>query len=172
MQLRKTGQKVTGNVDAGGEFKIKASGKAFKILTSNLYENKIKAIIRELSCNAWDAHIASGNIDTPFELHYPNRNEPWFGVKDFGIGIKKSKQKIIFDRFKQLDSGATKQHSGHGLGLCVIKDVLEILNGKISVSSKQDEGSNFTITLSEYKSEKELDVYAPEGNKFLFEKEV
>ena len=48
------------NVGNTGEFKIKNSRKAFQILSSGLYSNKIKAIIRELSTNALDSHRAAG----------------------------------------------------------------------------------------------------------------
>lgn len=67
-------------------FQIKASAKAFKILSDGLYSDKIRAVIRELSCNAYDAHVAAGNSD-PFEVHLPNTLEPHFSVKDFGTGL-------------------------------------------------------------------------------------
>ena len=80
------------NVEKSGigvetEFKIKATAKAFGILSSGLYSNKIRAIIRELCCNAWDAHVAAGNTETPFELKLPTSLDPTFYVKDFGIGL-------------------------------------------------------------------------------------
>lgn len=70
-----------------GEFRIKNSSKAFAILSSGLYANKIRAIIRELSCNAVDAHIAAGKPDEPIECHLPNALEPWFAIRDKGIGL-------------------------------------------------------------------------------------
>lgn len=42
-------------------FKIQASAKAFEILSSNIYTNKVRAVIREYNCNAYDAHVAAGN---------------------------------------------------------------------------------------------------------------
>lgn len=75
------------NVGATGEFRIRNSAKAFKILSDGLYSNKIRAIIRELSCNALDSHVAAGNPDVPFEVHLPTVLEPWFSVKDFGLGL-------------------------------------------------------------------------------------
>lgn len=78
---------VRGGVSASGEFKIKATAKAFNILSSGLYSDKIKAVIRELSCNAYDAHVAAGKADVPFEIKLPTTLEPTFYVKDFGTGL-------------------------------------------------------------------------------------
>lgn len=78
---------VLSNVGTTGEFKIRNSAKAFKILSDGLYSNKIRAIIRELSCNALDSHVAAGKKHTPFEVHLPSVFEPWFSVRDFGTGL-------------------------------------------------------------------------------------
>lgn len=78
---------VLSNVTSTGEFKIRNSAKAFSILSSGLYSNKIKAIIRELSTNALDSHVGANKHDTPFEVHLPTFLEPWFAVKDFGLGL-------------------------------------------------------------------------------------
>jgi hypothetical protein len=78
---------VLSNVGATGEFRIRNSAKAFKILSDGLYSNKIRAIIRELSCNALDSHVGAGKANVPFEVHLPTVLEPWFAVKDFGLGL-------------------------------------------------------------------------------------
>jgi hypothetical protein len=78
---------VLSNVGTTGEFRIRNSAKAFKILSDGLYSNKIRAIIRELSCNAVDSHVGAGKVDVPFEVHLPSTLEPWFSVKDFGLGL-------------------------------------------------------------------------------------
>lgn len=67
-------------------FTMKASAHAFKVLANNLYSNKIPALVRELSCNAYDAHVEGRNSD-PFVVHCPNYLEPWFSVQDWGMGI-------------------------------------------------------------------------------------
>jgi len=69
------------------QFNIKGSAKAFKILSDGLYSDKVTAVIRELSCNAKDAHVDAGRADIPFEIHLPNTLEPWFAVTDTGIGL-------------------------------------------------------------------------------------
>lgn len=78
---------VLSNVGAQGEFRIRNSAKAFKILSDGLYSNKIRAVIRELACNAIDSHVGAGKEDVPFEVHLPNMLEPWFSVRDFGVGL-------------------------------------------------------------------------------------
>lgn len=74
-------------VKAENTFTIKATSKAFDILSSGLYSDKIKAIVRELSCNAYDSHVAAGKADTPIEVKLPTSLDYTFYVKDFGLGL-------------------------------------------------------------------------------------
>lgn len=69
------------------KFGIARSGAAFKVLSSRLYSDKPRAIIRELSCNAYDAHVMAGKSNIPFEIHLPTSFEPYFSIKDFGVGL-------------------------------------------------------------------------------------
>jgi hypothetical protein len=98
-------------------FKIKATGKAFQILSDGLYADKIKAVIRELSCNAFDAHIAAGNSDVPFTVHLPNALEPHFSVRDYGIGLSQDAVMHIFTTyFESLKNDSNDFIGGLGLG--------------------------------------------------------
>ncbi len=74
-------------------------------------------------------------------------------VTDFGRGISKENEKVIFDRFKRGDSGINSVNRGHGLGLSVNKAVLDILEGTISFTSKLNEGATFIVTIPESKDE-------------------
>jgi len=76
-----------GGVQAESSFTIKTNALSFSILSSGLYTDPEMAIVRELSCNAYDAHVAAGNQKTPFEIHLPNDLEPFLSIKDFGIGL-------------------------------------------------------------------------------------
>ena len=69
------------------EFSIKATAKAFSILSSSLYSDKILAPVRELACNAYDSHVAAGKKDVPIEIKLPSTLDPIFYVKDFGTGL-------------------------------------------------------------------------------------
>ena len=90
---------VLSNVGEIGEFRIRNSAKAFNILSSGLYANKIRAIIRELSCNAVDSHVAAGKSDTPFEVHLPSTFEPWFAIRDFGTGLNHDQVSNIYTTY-------------------------------------------------------------------------
>jgi len=68
-------------------------------------------------------------------------------VKDSGIGIPPEKLDSIFDEFNQVDGTSTKRHEGTGLGLAISKQLVEKMNGDISVSSTVGEGSTFLIRL-------------------------
>lgn len=70
------------------QFAIAANEQSFATLSSGLYNDKIRAIIRELSCNAWDAHVMANKSDKPFEIHLPTDLEPFFRITDFGTGLK------------------------------------------------------------------------------------
>jgi len=70
-----------------------------------------------------------------------------FSVKDTGLGIPKSIQKIIFERFMQADVSSTRKYEGMGLGLSIAKAHAEILGGSISLLSEEGKGSVFSISI-------------------------
>ena len=90
---------IVSNVGEIGEFRIRNSAKAFNILSSGLYANKIRAIIRELSCNAVDSHVAAGKSDTPFDVHLPNALEPYFSIRDYGTGLSHDQVTNIYTTY-------------------------------------------------------------------------
>lgn len=103
---------ILSNVGAVSEFTIKATAKSFRILSDGLYANKIRAIVRELSCNAIDSHVAAGKIDTPFDVHLPNSLEPWFSIRDYGTGLSHAQVTNIFTSFFE----STKTNSNEFIG--------------------------------------------------------
>lgn len=68
-------------------------------------------------------------------------------VKDEGIGIPKNKRELIFEKFGQVDSALSRQAEGSGIGLSLVQMFVELLGGSISLESKEDKGSTFTILL-------------------------
>lgn len=107
---------VLSNVGEIGEFRIRNSAKAFNILSSGLYANKIRAIIRELSCNAVDSHTAAGKQDTPFDVHLPNSLEPWFAIRDYGTGLTHEQVTNIYTTYFESTKTTSNEFIG-ALGL-------------------------------------------------------
>ena len=68
-------------------------------------------------------------------------------VRDHGIGVPRDEQDKIFGRFYQIDSGSTRQFGGMGLGLAIVRDILELHHSKIELDSAPDEGSTFRFVL-------------------------
>jgi len=68
-------------------------------------------------------------------------------VKDTGVGIPEDKQWEVFERFKQVDNSFTKTCQGSGIGLSLVKSLVEMHDGKISVKSEYGKGSEFIIEL-------------------------
>lgn len=75
-----------------------------------------------------------------------------FAVADTGPGISRESQALLFDRFRQLDSFATRTHEGSGLGLALAKELVELMGGRIWVDSELGVGTTFFFTLPEIKS--------------------
>src|SRR5262245_41216403 len=70
-----------------------------------------------------------------------------FKVADTSCGIPDELLPFIFDKFRQIDSTTTRNHSGAGLGLYIVRTFVELLDGTISVQSRVGDGSVFTIHL-------------------------
>jgi signal transduction histidine kinase len=90
-------------------------------------------------------------------------------VIDRGEGIAEDKLEEIFDRFVQLDTGTTKSHAGHGLGLSVVKSVTEFLGGSVDVKSKVDVGSSFIVRIPEMTGQDNPHSLSTDGNEFVFD---
>jgi signal transduction histidine kinase len=68
-------------------------------------------------------------------------------VADTGPGIPSELLPFVFDKFRQIDSATTRNYSGAGLGLYIVKNFVDLLGGTINVRSRLDEGSVFTVCL-------------------------
>lgn len=96
MKFYKNNSLVESNLHNSKEFTIAMNSKTFTMLSDTLYSNKIKAIIRELSCNAYNSHIASNNINKPFEINLPTLLNPIFSIRDYGTGLSEHNLTTIF----------------------------------------------------------------------------
>lgn len=70
-----------------------------------------------------------------------------FEIEDSGIGLSKIEQNKIFDSFSQGDLSTSKKYEGTGLGLSICKDLIGLMNGKITLQSQKDIGTKFSIDL-------------------------
>jgi len=68
-------------------------------------------------------------------------------IRDTGLGMSTENRKRLFQRFYRIQNEQTKNISGTGLGLWIIKQYIEAMGGKINVASKEGEGTEFTVTL-------------------------
>jgi hypothetical protein len=117
MKLKTDEHFVLTNSTNERRFTINASAQAFKILSSSLYSRKIEAIVRELSCNAYDSHVFANTPDKPFKVHMPNQWEPEFWIEDFGVGLNKEEVETIYTSyFTSTKNDSNDVIGGLGLG--------------------------------------------------------
>ncbi|RCW41828.1 MULTISPECIES: PAS domain-containing sensor histidine kinase [unclassified Halanaerobium] len=76
-------------------------------------------------------------------------------VRDTGIGIKEEEREVIFEQFRQINKSFNKQQEGSGIGLSLVKSIIEMHNGKVWVESKFGEYSQFSFYLPDFKVIKE-----------------
>ena len=121
------------------------------IFDTNVEENiikcdpvKIERLILNLLSNAIKFTQNHGEIFVDLNI-----SKDWvkISIKDNGIGIPKEMQASIFDRFVQADSISKKQYRSSGIGLTLVKSIIELHHGTIRVESELNKGSTFIITL-------------------------
>jgi signal transduction histidine kinase len=78
---------------------------------------------------------------------FVNRKKLCFQISDTGIGIPEDAQPRIFDTFTQVDGSATRRTSGTGLGLSISKQLIEMMDGQIKLSSQVGVGSTFEVEI-------------------------
>jgi signal transduction histidine kinase len=108
--------------------------------------DKIERIMLNLLSNALKFTDKDGSIIVNINSY---DNKVYISVKDDGIGIPEDKLKLIFQRFRKGDRSFTRNREGSGIGLSIVKALVELHNGSITVESKYKKGSKFTIELPE-----------------------
>jgi DNA-binding response OmpR family regulator/anti-sigma regulatory factor (Ser/Thr protein kinase) len=105
---------------------------------------KLRQVMINLLSNAIKFIDGEGNV-TVGTRHVQDQLE--ITVTDNGIGIPDDRLPYIFDRFYQVDDVATRSYEGTGIGLALTKELVELMQGQITVASTVGEGTSFTILL-------------------------
>ena len=118
----------------------------FKALTSEISANQfhLTNVVVNILENALKYSDGPPNI----EVHTESTNKYFiFSIKDEGIGMSKSVQKNIFQKFYREERGNIHNVKGHGLGLAYVKEIVEKHHGTVFVESEKGKGSIFTVKL-------------------------
>ncbi|MBU3143366.1 ATP-binding protein [Clostridium sp. CF012] len=107
-------------------------------------EEKIERIMLNLLSNAVKFTEENGSILV--NIH-DKGDFIEISIKDTGIGIPKDKLGFIFERFAQIDKSTSRQNEGSGIGLALVKSLVEMHDGEIHANSIEGKGSEFIITL-------------------------
>ena len=93
------------------------NSKFFRVMSDTLYSDKIGSIIRELACNAIDAHRSSKNLERPFQVFLPCERNPKFCIRDFGTGLSPEQIETVYTcYFESTKDGNNDDIGGFGLG--------------------------------------------------------
>ena len=130
-----------------------AAGKGLSIVASipegqtgvvTIDKSRINQVLDNLIGNAMKFSPDGGVITVAMQ---ERENEVQVTVSDEGIGIPEEKRDRIFERFYQIDGSARRRFGGTGIGLAIVKRIIDAHNGKIWVKSQVNEGSAFVFTL-------------------------
>jgi len=131
VQMEQYGVKL--NLDLAAEETIISADRVHLTnILFNLMDNAIK-----YSKEQPEISISTSNTDKDLTIK----------ISDKGIGIAKDQLNKIFEKFYRVPTGDLHDVKGFGLGLSYVKNMVEMLNGKISVNSKLNEGTDFTVSL-------------------------
>ena len=107
--------------------------------------NRLQQIFWNLFSNAIKFTPEGGSVRVEVK---EKKEHVWVAVTDTGLGITEEFLPYIFDRFRQADGSTTRMHGGLGLGLSIVKHLVQLHGGNVEVKSDgKDKGSTFIVTL-------------------------
>ena len=146
---------------------VEGEGKEKNFITD---PQKLQLILSNLIDNAIKFSSATGAVNVSARILEDRSLR--LVVEDYGSGIAKEDQVTIYDRFSKADHGINDANRGHGLGLSIIKALVELLNGKITMKSQLHHGTVFTIIIPRGVISEETDGFSMDGNDIFFEEET
>ncbi|GAB3956290.1 response regulator [Spirosoma harenae] len=130
--------------EKGLDFTISvASEVPLRIVTDRM---RLGQILKNLLSNALK-FTATGSVSLTIKRQESDNRKLGFVVKDTGIGIPVEKQPLIFEAFQQADGSTKRKYGGTGLGLSISRELVKLLGGEITLYSRVNEGSEFTVIL-------------------------
>ena len=138
--------------EKGLGFEVSVDPEVPKVLYGD--EVRIKQVIINLLNNAVK-YTNEGRVELRVESRESDNDmvELWISVTDTGMGIKKENIPYLFDAFKRVDEGKNRHIEGTGLGLSIVKQLVELMDGQISVNSIYGEGSTFMVRIKQVVSD-------------------
>lgn len=118
-----------------------------QVKNSNILGNHdaLMRVINNMLANSIKFTPDNGFIDILIEEGKPGHIDLW--VEDTGIGIPEDKLPYLFDQYSRISKKGTKGEAGTGLGMSIVKEITEMHNGTVKVTSKVGKGTRFKITL-------------------------
>ncbi|MGI6221245.1 MAG: response regulator [Coriobacteriales bacterium] len=113
-------------------------------------EMKLKQTLINILGNAVKFTPEGGKVELGIEriAHFGGKSTLRFTMSDTGIGMSEEFLPRLFDTFSQEDSSSTNKYGSTGLGMAITKNIVEMMNGTIEVTSKKGEGTTFTVTVT------------------------
>jgi signal transduction histidine kinase/class 3 adenylate cyclase/ActR/RegA family two-component response regulator len=120
--------------------------------TIYLDQEKFDKVLYNLLSNAIKFTAAGGKIEVSLKFRGDSSGTSGsdrclIQIRDTGLGIRSDQIPYLFDRFRQADGSASRSHEGSGLGLALVKELVELHGGEVSVESTYGTGTTFTLCL-------------------------
>jgi signal transduction histidine kinase len=135
-------------------FSFKTDPEKLKLILSNLINNAVKFSLEGCTVTV---------------IVWSEQKKLFLSVLNRGVDISDEYQQLIFDRFKRVDTSITSVNRGHGLGLSIIKSLLDLLGGDITLQSDKESGTTFIIEIPEFLEEEDSFISSQNGNEIFFE---
>lgn len=113
--------------------------------SAQIDKDKVEKIINNLLSNAFKFTPQGKRIMV--EVNWNDSASLSIKIADEGTGISAEKLDKIFDRFYQADTTSSRKYEGTGIGLSLVKELVDVMGGKITVKSKENEGTTFFVII-------------------------